>query len=255
MNETNFFKKLLDGVKVAWLPLGEVAEIYGGLVGKSKADFKSSNSNSRYISYKNIFNNIDVDFEKLEYVNISALENQHCVKYGDVLFTGSSETAEESGMSSAVTTKFEENIYLNSFSFGVRFNDEICLTPEFSKYLFRSHLMRKEIAKTTSGVTRFNISKARFKKIEIPIPDDPKKSLEIQAEIVRILDAFTSLTAELTARKKQYNHYRDQLLNFDENNQHRFFKKLLDGAKVAWMPLGEVSKIKRGTSIAKKSRG
>lgn len=56
------------------------------------------------------------------------------------------------------------------------------------------------------------------KKIPIPCPDNPKKSLEIQAEMVRILDAFTSLTAELAAelntRKKQYNYYRDQLLSF-----------------------------------------
>ena len=58
------------------------------------------------------------------------------------------------------------------------------------------------------------------KKIPIPCPENPKKSLEIQAEIVRILDAFTELTAELTAelnlRKKQYNYYRDQLLSFEE---------------------------------------
>ncbi|ETK21460.1 restriction modification system DNA specificity domain-containing protein [Pseudomonas sp. FH4] len=60
--------------------------------------------------------------------------------------------------------------------------------------------------------------------IPIPCPDNPKKSLEIQAEIVRILDTFTGLTAELTAkltaeitiRKKQYNYYRDQLLDFEE---------------------------------------
>ena len=50
--------------------------------------------------------------------------------------------------------------------------------------------------------------------IPIPCPENPKKSLEIQAEIVRILDAFTELTAELTARKKQYEHYRDLLLRF-----------------------------------------
>jgi type I restriction enzyme S subunit len=48
--------------------------------------------------------------------------------------------------------------------------------------------------------------------IPIPCPENPKKSLEIQTEIVRILDTFT----ELTARKKQYNHYRDQLLSFED---------------------------------------
>ncbi|WP_196485701.1 restriction endonuclease subunit S [Burkholderia cepacia] len=57
--------------------------------------------------------------------------------------------------------------------------------------------------------------------IPIPCPENPKKSLEIQAKIVRILDAFTELTAELTTeltvRKKQYNYYRDQLLSFEDD--------------------------------------
>ncbi|MCE4466473.1 restriction endonuclease subunit S, partial [Escherichia coli] len=63
-----------------------------------------------------------------------------------------------------------------------------------------------------------------FKKflIPLPCPDNPEKSLAIQSEIVRILDKFTALTAELTAelnmRKKQYNYYRDQLLSFDNED-------------------------------------
>lgn len=65
--------------------------------------------------------------------------------------------------------------------------------------------------------------------IPIPCPENPEKSRQIQAEIVRILDAFTSLTAELTAeltaRKKQYNYYRDKLLTFEEG-------------EVEWKPLG-----------------
>lgn len=69
--------------------------------------------------------------------------------------------------------------------------------------------------------------------IPIPCPDKPKKSSEIQAEIVRILDAFTELiaelTAELTARKKQYNYYRDQLLSFEEGTME-------------WRTLGDVTK-------------
>ena len=111
-NKTNFLEKLLEGVEVVWKPLGEVAELYGGLKGKSKADFEKGNS--KYISYKNIFNNIEVDFENLEYVNVSSNENQYEVKYGDVLFTGSSEIAEESGMSSSVTTNSNEKVYLKT---------------------------------------------------------------------------------------------------------------------------------------------
>ncbi len=58
------------------------------------------------------------------------------------------------------------------------------------------------------------------KRIPIPCPETPQKSLKIQAEIVRILDAFTALTAELTAeltaRRKQYNYYRERLLSFED---------------------------------------
>ena len=171
-------------------------------------------------------------------------ERQHKVRYGDILFTGSSEIADEAGMSSAVTMEFKEPVYLNSFSFGVRFNDGK-LIPEFSKYLFRSRFMRAEIAKTANGVTRFNVSKARFKKIQIPIPcpGNPKKSLEIQAEIVRILDTFTELTAELTAeliaRKKQYNHYQFEMLQFTGTTQY--------------LKIGECCNIKKGLTPIRKA--
>lgn len=75
------------------------------------------------------------------------------------------------------------------------------------------------------------ISNYANKLIPIPCPENPKKSLEIQKEIVRILDKFTALTAELTAeltaRKKQYSYYREQLLSFEEG-------------EVEWKTLGEV---------------
>ena len=233
MSSVNFLQKLLDGVTVEWLPLGNLAEIYGGLTGKSKSDFEQGNAN--YITYKNIFSNIEINPDIFEKVKISPSEKQHKVQYGDILFTGSSEIANEAGISSAVTTNFDEEVYLNSFSFGVRFKSNVNITPEFSKYLFRCSFMRSEISRTASGVTRFNISKERFKKILIPVlcPDNPKKSLEIQAEIVRILDAMTAhtaeLTAELTARKKQYNYYRDKLLSFEDG-------------EVEWKTLGDITK-------------
>ncbi|ELY3572356.1 restriction endonuclease subunit S [Cronobacter sakazakii] len=217
-----YLEKLLDGVEVEWKSLGEVAEIYGGLTGKTKADFEKGNA--RYISYKKIFGSLDIKNMPTDYVHVREDERQHEVRYGDILFTGSSEIAEEAGISCAVTSQFDEPVYLNSFSFGVRFNNKIKLTPEFLKYLFRTNKMRKEISKTASGVTRFNISKARFKKILIPIlcPNNPEKSLAIQSEIVRILDKFDTLTNSITEglpreielRQKQYEYYRDLLFSF-----------------------------------------
>lgn len=247
MRELIYLEKLLDGVEIEWLPIGEIADIYGGLTGKTKADFE--NGNAKYVSYKNIFSNINIDEPPTDFVNVKNGERQHAVRYGDVLFTGSSETAEEAGISSAITSHFDEPVYLNSFSFGIRFNQKVKIKPEFSKYLFRTNLMRAEIAKTASGVTRFNISKSRFKKVLIPVisPENPEKSLAIQSEIVRILDKFTALTAELTAeltmRKKQYNYYRDQLLSFDEG-------------EVEWRTLGEITrKIASGRNKTRQAEG
>ncbi len=70
-----------------------------------------------------------------------------------------------------------------------------------------SHLIHGNIPKLTGG---------DFRALQIPVPP-----LEVQDEIVRILDNFTNLTAELTAelesRKKQYEFYRDSLLSFEKN--------------------------------------
>lgn len=240
-NNRTFLEKLLDGAEVEWKTLDEISSIYGGLTGKGKADFE--NGNALYVPYKNIFNNIEVDFNNLEAVNVSDDERQYTIKYGDVLFTGSSETAEEAGMSSAVTTKTEQKIYLNSFSFGLRFNDNVELLPEFSKFLFRTLSIRKEIVKSASGVTRFNISKARFKKIKIPIPP-----LSVQTEIVKILDALTALTSELTSelilRRKQYEYYREKLLSFDSLE--------LSGGVVQWIKLIDLGELIRGNGLQKK---
>ncbi|WP_027377932.1 restriction endonuclease subunit S [Kaistella palustris] len=231
--------KLLEGVKVEWISLDEISELYGGLKGKNKNDF--TDGNAKYVTYKNIFNNNEVNFDTLENVKVLPNENQYVIRYGDVLFTGSSEIASEAGMSSSVTKSPDSEMYLNSFSFGLRFNSEIKLIPEFTKYLFRSKYMRDAIAKTASGVTRYNISKKRFIKLQIPIPfpDNPEKSLKIQQEIVRILDSLSEETNQLTAalqkeldlHQKQYNFYREELFT-------------LEGKDVEWKSLGDTEYFK-----------
>lgn len=93
-----------------------------------------------------------------------------------------------------------------------------------NKYLYHFLLLNTEaIYILAGGGAQPNLSSnALMSKLLIPIPSssNPEKSLAIQSEIVRILDKFTALTAELTAeltmRKKQYNYYRDQLLSFND---------------------------------------
>ena len=87
-----YIDELLKGHEVVWKELGEVAEIYGGLTGKSKSDFEDGNA--LFISYKNIYDNYEINNQDLPKVKVSETEQQHKVEYGDVLFTGSSETAD-----------------------------------------------------------------------------------------------------------------------------------------------------------------
>lgn len=220
---------------VEYQELGLLGRFYGGLTGKTKSDFV--NGNAKLITYKNVYSNPALDINPVDTVNIYDSENQRTLEYGDVIFTGSSETPDECGFSSVVTKNPTCDLYLNSFCFFFRFNDPDIILPDFSKHLFRSERLRYQIGKTANGVTRFNVSKDKMAKIKIPLPPLP-----VQQEIVRILDSFTELTAELTveltaeltARKKQYAYYRDELLNF--------------GERVEYKKLGQIATIQRGAS-------
>ncbi len=202
-------------VSVEYKKLGELGVFYGGLSGKTKDDF--SNGNAKFISYKNVFYNLSLNVDTDERVKIEEGEKQNTIQYGDILFTGSSETPDECGMSSVLTQKTDEKLYLNSFCFGYRLHNPSLFCLNFLKHLFRSSELRKQIGKTASGTTRFNVSKKRFAEVSIPIPP-----LSVQKQIADILDKFYTLTADLTdglpaeieARRKQYEYYRDKLLTF-----------------------------------------
>lgn len=195
--------------------MGEIGKFFGGLTGKSKADF--SNGNARFISYMNVYSNIALNQSANEFVRILPNEKQNVLRYGDALFTGSSETPDECGMSSVVTAEPKEPLYLNSFSFGFRLDDNSIYHPDFLKHLLRSSAIRAQIAKTANGVTRFNVSKALFAKVILPIPP-----IELQVKIANILDRFETLVndltqglpAEIAAVKEQYEYYRNKLLTF-----------------------------------------
>ncbi|AEN16966.1 type I restriction enzyme subunit S [Helicobacter pylori SNT49] len=209
---------------VEFRKLGDIGEFYGGLVGKSKKSF--SQGNKFYVPYVNVFNNPQLDLNALESVQIGDKEKQNTIQLGDVLFTGSSENLEDCAMSCVVTQKIEKDIYLNSFGF--RFFDKNLFNPSFLKHFLRDYNFRKNISKVANGVTRFNVSKQLLSKITIPIPP-----LEVQQEIVKILDQFSILTtdllagipAEIKARKKQYEYYREKLLTFKPLTPHKEVKK------------------------------
>ena len=200
---------------VEYKTLEDIGSFFGGLTGKSKEDFKDGNA--KFITYRNVYSNPSLNMDIVDKVKIADDEKQHVVKYGDILFTGSSETPDECGMSSVVTTRTNEELYLNSFCFGLRLHQIEKFDLHYLKHVLRSNDIRTQIKKTASGVTRYNVSKKRFAKISIPVPPLP-----VQEEIVRILDYFTNLAAELQAelqaRKEQYEYYRNKLLSFNNIN-------------------------------------
>lgn len=143
--------------------LGDVGTTYTGLSGKAKEDF--GHGNGKFITYMNVFSNSVASSEMTEPVEIDDRQNK--VISGDVLFTTSSETPEEVGMSSVWLEK-SENTYLNSFCFGYR--PSIVFEPYYLAYMFRSSSVRKKITFLAQGISRYNISKNKMMNIEIFVP-------------------------------------------------------------------------------------
>lgn len=159
--------------------LGEIGSTYNGLTSKSKEDFGEGKP---YIPYLNIFSNHIVDSAAFELVKIGVDDKQNKVIYGDILFTISSETPDEVGMSSVMLSNIDE-LYLNSFCFGFRLYSFDNLLPQYACYLFRNKDFREEIIRLAQGSTRFNLSKSEFLKTRVFLP-----TLTEQNAIAQILD-------------------------------------------------------------------
>lgn len=115
----------------------------------------------------------------------------------------------------------------------VRKSLSACLLP---KFVFYYMFVIDEWCKKNVNAGNFaSVDMKRFKKLDFPLPP-----IEVQTEIIRILDKFTSLEAELEAeldcRKRQYEYYRDKLLSFDN----------VGGQEVEWKKMGEVGTFIRG---------
>lgn len=105
----------------------------------------------------------------------------------------------------------------------INFHDErVCV--RFAYYYMFSNFKRFIMKKAVSA-TVTSIRKPMIEKFEIPLPP-----IEVQNEIVRILDKFTELEAELDCRKRQYEYYRDKLLSFEN----------VGGQNVEWKKMSEV---------------
>ena len=234
MNSVDFLDKLLDGVVVEWKEVGEVAQILNGFAFEST---KYSSSGIRVIRISDVQKGKMSDKDMKFYPANTADEiNKYLLREDDLVMSLTGNVGRV-----AMLSKTDLPAALNQRVACIRVNEE----KTFTRYLFhffdQLSFETEAMANATGGGQK-NMSTKWLSsyKIPIPCPDNPKKSLEIQAEIVRILDAFTELTAELTAelnlRKKQYNYYRDQLLSFE-------------GA-VEWKTLGSILTMKAGQHLS-----
>ncbi|EET5345252.1 restriction endonuclease subunit S [Escherichia coli] len=219
MSELSYLEKLLDGVKVEWKTLEKVLKRTKGTkitAGQMKALHKDNAPLKIFAGGKTV---AFVDFKDIPEKDINR-EPSIIVKsrgiiefeYYDKPFSHKNEMWSYHSNNDAISIKY---IY-----YFLKINEGY-----FQK--IGGKMQMPQIA--TPDTDKFEVP--------IPCPDNPEKSLAIQSEIVRILDKFTALTAELTAelnmRKKQYNYYRDQLLSFKEG-------------EVEWKTLGEIGNFTYG---------
>lgn len=230
-----------DGVE--WKPIEEFSIPLKGMGGVSNK--WADSGNCQFIDYKNAYNHIKIDVTLLPYATVKNPEKQTVLQKGDILFTSASETPDECAISSVIEDDIQEGIFLDDHLFGIRLTDKYkpLISVGFLKHFFRTSDFRQSILMAVRGVTRHYISKPDFMKLSIPIPP-----LEVQEEIVRILNKFSLLTAELEAelelRRKQYDFYRNQLLSFDS-----------DSDTVQWKKLGEVATFRYGYTDKAKDLG
>lgn len=215
MSELSYLEKLLDGAEVEWVSLANVCRFINGRA--YKQDELLSQGKYPVLRVGNFFSN-----QNWYYSNFELEQDKYCDN-GDLLYAWSASFGPKIWQDGKVIYHYHIWKVIPNLNI---------ITKEFLYYLLAwdTEALKKSCS---TGSTMLHISKAAIEKrlVPIPCPSNPEKSLAIQSEIVRVLDKFTALTAELTAeltaRKKQYNYYRDQLLSFEEGD-------------VEWKTLGEI---------------
>jgi len=174
-------RNIPDGWKEA--NLSSLGDVFSGLTGKTSIHFGKG---SPFVTYMNVYSHSRIHSDEYAYVDVSVEEKQNSLRYGDVLFTTSSETPDEVGIASVFLEKTSHPVYLNSFCFGFRFKDQRKFSPKFAQYYFRAKPFRDAMAIIAQGAIRYNLSKKYFLKTKVIIPE----AFEEQESITQILGIY-----------------------------------------------------------------
>ena len=196
---------------VRWAPMGEVGEFIRGRR-FVKTDFVDEGIPA--IHYGEIYTTYGAAAcEAVTHVRQDLAAQLRYAKTGDVVIAAVGETVEDVGK--AVAWLGEEDAAVHDDCFAYRHP----MNPKYVSYYLQTETFHSQKSKYVARAKVKRLSAADLAKITIPIPP-----LEEQARIVAILDSFDALVndlsvglpAELAARRKQYEYYRDRLLTFKE---------------------------------------
>ncbi|AFF20016.1 putative type I restriction enzyme (specificity subunit) [Helicobacter pylori ELS37] len=194
---------------VEFRKLGDIGEFTRGN-GLLKSDLQDKGR--PVVHYGQIHTQYNLSIDKtISYVNDALFHKLKKAKPNDILIATTSENVKDVGKSIAWLGNEEIAFSGDMYSYSTNEN------PKFIIYYFQTWFFQKEKEKRITGTKVMRIHENDLKQITIPIPP-----LEIQQEIVKILDQFSLLTtdllagipAEIKARKKQYEYYREKLLTF-----------------------------------------
>lgn len=178
--------------------LGDEGEFLSPLTGKSAEHFGVGEA--KYITYMNVLSNTFADMNSLGTVDVRDYERQNRILRGDVLFTVSSETPDEAGMSSVVLEE-RDACYLNSFCTLFRFFEHKRPNSRYIGYFLRQPTVRKYLSERAQGSTRYNLSKAAFRSLPILVPSP--------AEQQKIAECLSTLDELIEAESRKLDALRD----------------------------------------------
>jgi type I restriction enzyme S subunit len=165
------------------------------------------------VRYGEIYTTYGIYFDTcVSHTDESTIQSKKYFEYGDILFAITGESVEDIAKSTAYVG--HEKCLAGGDIVVLKHNQN----PKYLSYALSTTTaqMQKSKGKVKSKVVHSSVPS--IKDIIIPVPP-----LEVQAEIVKILDNFTELTAvltaELTARKKQYEYYRNLMLDFGAHGE------------------------------------
>ncbi|MCB0524048.1 MAG: restriction endonuclease subunit S, partial [Saprospiraceae bacterium] len=228
----SYINKLLDGVEVEWKSLGEVAKIQRGASPRPITNFITEDDNGiPWIKIGDTSPNSKYVTNTEQKITLEGASKSRLLKKGDFIMSNSMSFGRPYILN--INGAIHDG-WASISDFGGKLNSDYLY-----HYLSSGLVQNYWLSKINSGSVS-NLNSDIIKSLNIPIPPLP-----VQKEIVRILDAFTELTAELTARKKQYSFYREQLLRFETTKDTKGTKR------VEWKTLGEVGEVRMCKRILK----